>query len=1180
MRTTLRGSGWAATGRAVASARRNAATARTGGLTGGQRSLLRAGEVRNVGPGNRTRRAPQLPSPGRRSGGSPPIAGRRARRPAEGWTLRLVGEPALVSPHGIEHPLERRAAALLALAHLEPGITRRRVAALLWPDSEESLARQALRQQLARLRRVCGQELVQGTTTLRIAEGAVCHASGGPAAAALLGTFDYRDCGDLAQWVDSKRARRQRDLAGQLAHALAALEARGDLDAAIEQARQLVEIEGDDERHHRVLMRLHYLRGDVAQAQATYERLRAMLSKEFDAVPSEETERLARSLRAAGAPKAETKSAAPVSLARPPRLVGREREWKALEAAWHAASAVLVTGVGGMGKTRLVTDFVASRERVAVVAARPGDAFAVHSLLARVVRVLARLLASPLPAGLRPELARLLPELGEAPPIRDDADLSRMLRAVEALLDLAVVDGLEGLVIDDLHHADAASIEALQATIVGDRRVRSIVTGRGDEFGAEARALADALLASSDGRTIELPPLSGRQIQTLLESLDLRELDGAELAASIARHTGGNPLFVLETVKAMLLEGGGAKGGAALPVAGTVTSLIERRLSRLSAEALKIAQCAAVAGQDFSPDLAAHVLGVRPLDMATAWTELEKADVLLDGAFAHDLIHEAALASVPAAIARRLHAVIAAFLAAASGEPGRVAGHWLAARRHKEASAAYLQAAARARETGRRMEEARLLDEAAACFAKCGDAGARFEALLSRAEAMIVVDLGDVTLAAVQAAEEAAMTDDQRLRALLRKAEYLGHRSDELAAVEAGRRGLALAKKARRPDLAVLFSVVVAGGLCELRRVGEALEVLEPLRREGDSGLAPRTRAEYFVQLGIAYDLSNRLSEALGAFEAARAVATEHAFRDILATTLSNLATTTSKRGELRRAVDFGRQGLQLWREAEALRGTPLQTQALLAHRLRDIGHYAEAIAMLEEALAEFRRAGTLHWTFGTAHRLALAYSHVGQHERALKLLAEDPAGLPVKARAIWVAHRAEVARLAGGAALKPIRVALALLGGDVDDGNNRLVSLFAAPIVPAAEGETMAAAVAAWAEARERFGMAVAAHSRAAGCALVLGAVDRALPQVEAALRLFADYEPDNFYRPELWWVAHQVFARGGRVADAARALADGRDWVEHVAAEHVPPSFRESFLTRNPVNRALLALRPASGH
>jgi tetratricopeptide (TPR) repeat protein len=210
-----------------------------------------------------------------------------------------------------------------------------------------------------------------------------------------------------------------------------------------------------------------------------------------------------------------------------------------------------------------------------------------------------------------------------------------------------------------------------------------------------------------------------------------------------------------------------------------------------------------------------------------------------------------------------------------------------------------------------------------------------------------------------------------------------------------------------------------------------------------------------------------------------------------------------------------------------------MQTQALLAHRLRDMGHYAEAIELLEGALAEFRHAGVRAWIFSAAHRLALAYSHVGQHARAIKLLADDPEGLPLKVRAIWQAHRGEVARLSGG------------------------------------EGLT---AVAAWAMARERFGMAMAAHARAASCALAQGAVDRSVAQVEAALRLACDYEPDNFYRAELWWVGSRALLAAGRGQESDKLLAQGRDWILGVAHKHVPAEFRDSFLNRNSINRALL--------
>ena len=683
----------------------------------------------------------------------------RATITARGWKLRLLGDPALCSPEGTELPLERRAAALLALVALEPGISRRRAATLLWPDSDESNARQALRQQLLRLRKLGGAELLEGDTALHLAGHVTADVGRGKAGGILLGNFDYGDSDELARWVDQQRDRLRRNIVDRLVRSLAQAESDGDLEAGVKLAGQLLAADEDNEQHHRNLMRLHYLRGDAAKAQEAYEHLSAMLVREFGAAPSAETEQLASSIRAARSVSAvPARAKAPPSVSRPPRLVGREREWRALEACWGAPAAAIVAGVAGMGKTRLVTDFTATRGDVVTVAARPGDALVAYSLLARLARALVERTKSSLPAGLRGELARLLPELGEAKPVRDEADRARLLRAVEALLDLAIAGGLAGVVIDDLHYADVATIEALPAPFASDRRLPLMVTCRGDELGAPGRALADVLISSGAGRFIELEPLTERHVAELLDSLDLPGFDGAGLSAGIARHTGGNPLFVLETVKAMLLEGSPATAGARLPTASSVTSLIARRLEKLSAGAVRIARCAAVAGQDFSAELAAHVLGVHSLDLADAWTELESAHVLRDGAFEHDLIRDAALASVPAAISRRLHAEIAAHLESSGIEPGRVASHWLAARRHKEASVALVRAAARARDAGRRIDEASLLEQAADCFERSGEPDARFEALLERAEAMICNDLGDATFLAVRSAEEAART--------------------------------------------------------------------------------------------------------------------------------------------------------------------------------------------------------------------------------------------------------------------------------------------------------------------------------------------------------------------------------------------------------------------------------------
>jgi tetratricopeptide (TPR) repeat protein len=76
--------------------------------------------------------------------------------------------------------------------------------------------------------------------------------------------------------------------------------------------------------------------------------------------------------------------------------------------------------------------------------------------------------------------------------------------------------------------------------------------------------------------------------------------------------------------------------------------------------------------------------------------------------------------------------------------------------------------------------------------------------------------------------------------------------------------------------------------------------------------------------------------------------------------------------------------------------------------------------------------------------------------------------------------------------------------------------------------------------------------------------------PQLSHAL---ASLQPGDLYYAEAWWIAAQVFEANGDGDHQLLALARGAQWVRRVALPNVPDEFRDSFLLRNPVNRALLA-------
>lgn len=1094
--------------------------------------------------------------------------------------LHLAASPRFVSADGVTVALAARDAALLAWLALEGPTERSRLAALLWPQSTAESARNALRQRLFQLRKALGVDTVVGSATLMLADGMRHDLED---ADGVLGDVPAVAEGEFSTWLAQQRSRRRDRTRQSLIELAQMAEDACDWTDALSHAGELVALEPLSEAAHRRVMRLHYLAGDRAAALLAFDRCEQLLKDEVSAAPSDETMALLATIeRSHHAPAGNAlylPAGVPAAMLRPPRLIGRDAAWQALNEAWDAGRTAVVTGEGGMGKSRLVGDFARARGRTLMVSARPGDERVVFASASRLLRALPGDTLRNLDAPSRRTLAALLPELGEATAITGAAGRTRFFNVVSMVLEAETLP-LDGFVFDDLHFADSASIELLQYAMAASKR-RWVVTARPAEVSEPGRQLLDDWLMQPEAMPVPLAPLSLHDIAEIVDSLCIEGLSGAACATTLLRHCGGNPLYLLETLKAWLARGHTEFNDALptrLPMAPTLHSLIERRIGHLSANAVKLARCAAVAAPDFSIELASQVLGMRTLDLADPWAELEAAQVLRDGAFAHDLIYESALASVPAPVARQLHAEIAAFLQQRGGEPARLAQHWVQARQWGEAGTAFLAAAARSRDTSCLQEQCAMLGEAARCFELAGRTAEQFDALQQRARALVANDLGEQAGAAVAALEQAATTEEQRLLALDARLEFTMSRYELHDSLELGALAMAQARAAGRTDLEVRFAIIVSGALCDARRADEAVALLAPH--------APWVRAhadieqqwEFWEATALALDYADRLSDAMHAWDAARAAAQQAERRDLLWKTMSNSASTQAKMGLVRQAAHVAEQAYQLARAAtDGVTMRVLQTQVTVAHRLRDVGRYGEALALLEEARAGYAAGGASHSDHALVEqRLVVLYRQLGQPARAQPLLAAERPGVPRGVAMIRLAHRAELEAQLGRDGLPMMREALQIIPNR-DDIYYRITALFATCLVPPDEGEAMAADLALWAATRERHGVALAGHVRAAACALALDAPARALPHVEAALRLSEQYLPDSYYMPEMWLVAAQVFARLGREAAAQRAAADGQAWVRQTHDTQVPPEFRDGFLHRNLVNRELLAWRLA---
>ena len=1087
--------------------------------------------------------------------------------------LQLAASPCVVGPDGTALALAPRDAALLAWLALEGPTPRARLAALLWPDSDADAARNALRQRLFQLRKALGFDAVVGSTTLALAEGLTHDLQD---ADSVLGDAAPAASGEFAAWLEQQRQRRRDRMHLSLVELAQMAEDARDWDDALSHAHELLALEPVSEAAHRRVIRLHYLAGDRAAALLAFDRCEQVLKNEVGARPSAETLALLASIEQSGGDAIAVPRRVPAAMLRPPRLIGRDAAWQALHEAWDGNRSAVVVGEGGMGKSRLVADFARARGRTLLVSARPGDDRVVYASATRLLRALPGAAVRAFDAPLRTALAWLLPELGHTLAFCGDEGRVRFFNAVSAALDHDAL-ALDGFVFDDLHFADAASIELLQYVVSSSMR-RWIVTARPAEVSPEGRQLLDDWLTQPEAVRVALAPLTQTHVAELVDSLGITGLNGAASAATLLRHSGGNPLYLLETVKAWFMRGDASSGAplpARLPVADTLHALIERRIGHLSVNAVRLARCAAVAVPDFSIALASSVLGLRTLDLADPWAELEAAQVFRDGAFAHDLIYESALASVPSPVARQLHAEIAAFLAERDGEPARLAQHWLQARQWARAGAAYGAAALRSRDASRQAEQCSLLAEAARCFEQAGDAVGHFDALLQRARVLAANDLGSQASAAVLALEQAARTDEQRLLALDVKLELTMTRYEIDEATRLGRLAIASARALGHPALELRFSIVMSGALCDARQAAEAVALLEPLAPWVGAHAGLEQQWEYWEATALALDYANRLRDAMPAWDAALAVAQQSGRRDMLWKTMSNTASSQAKMGMVRRAAQTAEQARQVALACdESVSMRMLQMQVTLAHRLRDLGRYGEALVLLEDALAGFDSGAGSHADKAlTEQRLVVLFQQLGQPARAQHLLATERPGVPSGVAMIRLAHRAELEAHLGRDGLLTMREALRIIP-NTDDIYHRITSLFATRLVPPDEGEAMATNLALWATTRERYGVALAGHVRAAACALALAAPARALPHVEAALHLAKQYQPDSFYLPEMWLVAAQTLAALGRDADARRSVADGVAWLMAVHDAHVPPEFRDSFLHRNPVNRELLAL------
>jgi ATP/maltotriose-dependent transcriptional regulator MalT len=283
------------------------------------------------------------------------------------------------------------------------------------------------------------------------------------------------------------------------------------------------------------------------------------------------------------------------------------------------------------------------------------------SLATQLGRETSGLLASVLPA-----VRAAAPGPGAPPgsgPVRDLTGRYRIYRALRRLLeDLADSHGLV-LILDDMHWADNASIEFLDHLVRHPPRGRVLVAIAYRP--AQASARLAALLGSATGhrRQLTVGPLTFAETEELL---------GPGLSRPRCRMlheaSGGNPFYLEALARMDQPEQVTADGADSSELPPAVRAALQLELAGLSPAALRVAQAAAVAADEFEPALAAVAAEVGEDEALTELNEMAARDIVRPASagrlrFRHPLVRRATYDCAAPGWRLGAHARIAAHLA-------------------------------------------------------------------------------------------------------------------------------------------------------------------------------------------------------------------------------------------------------------------------------------------------------------------------------------------------------------------------------------------------------------------------------------------------------------------------------------------------------------------------------------
>ena len=570
------------------------------------------------------------------------------------YRISLFGGPLLQvrgSPRGIS-PLQ---GAILGTVYGGPlpQITREEVISLLWPDETPSVARRRLNQLLYSFKKKTGNP------PPFVLEGEEIHCLDCSAAWDVQDFMESLESGHLSKCVDYLALGFLRRVDGHVtrefsdwirnreSHFRSLLKKRGQVllatgeesghwSVARDAAEALLSLDPNDERSLLALLKARGSIGGIRDAESSMEDFaKSWLARKGRVwEPSEETLAFLERLRSRRSFRQSRTLPDPGSGVRQPPLVGREKELKLLRRALYtpphqALRGLLVSGEGGIGKTRLINDALSGidlegqrvfwanlSELERLIPLNPFIEAFREDRAGDTLQTLDEPWKTVL-FGVMPHHFRGTGPIPHAPEIQPGSVPRRLFEAVDQFLTKLVELEPTILIIEDIQWADETTLAVLEFLLRRwDRgRLQIVLSVRSEEVNRKSalRNFLEAFRIHSDHTDVHLEDLEHLPSQQLIQSLSDRPLHQEEVTY-LQSLAGGNPFFLIELTLEYLA---GRVDKPVLPASSfsiplSIKQVLRRRLSQLSQESERILNAVAVHTHSISVQDLSRITGIPP----------------------------------------------------------------------------------------------------------------------------------------------------------------------------------------------------------------------------------------------------------------------------------------------------------------------------------------------------------------------------------------------------------------------------------------------------------------------------------------------------------------------------------------------------------------------------------------